>query len=319
MVGRSVVLLCFLLFVLAGLFGYLGVRTGHARATAENGFEVELTYPRIARPALAIPFAIHITELDGLTGDVVVRIRSTYLAMFDENGTSPTPVEETDDGDWVTWVYEMPPAGVLEVSLDTPSSPGCSGAGTARSSCRPATPRPASTSARGSHREREALMEIVIRAAVIFVVIFVLLRAMGRRELSEVTAFELVILVVIGDVVQQGVTQEDMSVTGAILAISTMGLLAVGASIITARFAPARPVLEGTPVVILRDGQMFMEAMRQERITPDEVREEARKRGIRDLSVVEWLIVETDGKFSFITADDASSDDGPDAEGEPHT
>ena len=161
-------------------------------------------------------------------------------------------------------------------------------------------------------------MDIVLRSAVIFVVIFVLLRAMGRRELSEVTAFELVILVVIGDLVQQGVTQEDMSVTGAILAISTMGLLAVGASILSARFPRTRPVLEGTPVVILRDGRMFREAMRQERITPDEVREEARKRGIKDLAEVTWIIAETDGKFSFITGDTGEGDDQSDAEGEPH-
>jgi uncharacterized membrane protein YcaP (DUF421 family) len=162
-------------------------------------------------------------------------------------------------------------------------------------------------------------MEIVLRAAAVFFIIFVLLRAMGRRELSEVTAFELVILVVIGDVVQQGVTQEDMSVTGAVLAVSTMGMLAVGASMVSAHFPRARPVLEGTPVVILRNGQMFLEAMRQERITPDEVREEARKRGITDLAKVAWLIAEPDGKFSFITYDDVGTEDQSDAEGEPHT
>jgi uncharacterized membrane protein YcaP (DUF421 family) len=162
-------------------------------------------------------------------------------------------------------------------------------------------------------------MEIVLRSAAVFFIIFVLLRAMGRRELSEVTAFELVILVVIGDLVQQGVTQEDMSVTGATLAISTMGLLAVGGSILSARFPRTRPVLEGAPVVILRDGHMFLEAMRQERITPDEVREAARKRGIADLTEVRWLILETDGKFSFITDDggDAATDDQSDDEGEP--
>jgi uncharacterized membrane protein YcaP (DUF421 family) len=163
-------------------------------------------------------------------------------------------------------------------------------------------------------------MEIVLRAAAIFVVIFVLLRAMGRRELSEVTAFELVILVVIGDVVQQGVTQEDMSVTGAVLAISTMGLLAVGASVVSAKFPRSRPVLEGAPVVILRDGRLFEQAMDQERITREEVHEAARKQGIRDLAEVEWLIVESDGKFSFITRDPPSEGEGdPEAEGEAHT
>jgi uncharacterized membrane protein YcaP (DUF421 family) len=158
-------------------------------------------------------------------------------------------------------------------------------------------------------------MEIVLRAAAIYFIIFVLLRGMGRRELAEVTAFELVILVVIGDLVQQGVTQEDMSVTGAALAISTMALLAVGGSIITARFPRTRPVLEGTPVVVLRDGQPFHKAMHQERITEEEVKEEARKRGIPDLAQVAWVILEADGKFSFVTKDSLDQKD-PDQEGE---
>jgi hypothetical protein len=121
---RTAILVVFLLFVLAGLLGFFGVRTGHARATASNGVEVELTYPRIARPALAIPFAVHITNLEQVESDVVVRIRSSYLAMFDENGMSPEPADETDDGEWTTWVFDRPPAGVLDVSLDTRVEPG---------------------------------------------------------------------------------------------------------------------------------------------------------------------------------------------------
>jgi hypothetical protein len=123
MLIRSAILVLFLVFVLCGLFGVFGVRSGHKTATA-GPLTVELTYPRIARPALAIPFAAHISGLDPAGEDVVVRIRSSYLAMFDENGTSPTPVEETDDGEWTTWVYESPPGGVLDVSLDTRVEPG---------------------------------------------------------------------------------------------------------------------------------------------------------------------------------------------------
>jgi hypothetical protein len=85
---------------------------------------VELTYPRIARPALAIPFAVHITNLERVSSDVVVRIRSSYLAMFDENGMSPEPADESDDGEWTTWVFDRPPSGVLDVSLDTRVEPG---------------------------------------------------------------------------------------------------------------------------------------------------------------------------------------------------
>jgi hypothetical protein len=123
MLIRSAILVAFLVFVLCGLFGVFGVRSGHKTATAGD-LTVELTYPQVARPALAIPFVVHITGLDPSGVDVVVRIRSSYLAMFDENGTSPTPLEETDDGEWTTWVYESPPGGALDVSLDTRVEPG---------------------------------------------------------------------------------------------------------------------------------------------------------------------------------------------------
>jgi hypothetical protein len=124
LVLRSLALSGFSLFVLAGLFGFLGVRTDHRQAAGASGFEVDLTYPRIARPALAVPFAVRVTGLADLEGDVVVRVRSSYLDMFDENGMSPEPVEETDDGEWVTWVFESPPEDTLEVSLDTRVEPG---------------------------------------------------------------------------------------------------------------------------------------------------------------------------------------------------
>jgi hypothetical protein len=124
LIVRAVILVAFLLFVVAGLLGFFGVKTAHAQATASNGVHVELTYPHIARPALAISFAVHITNLERVDSDVVVRIRSSYLAMFDANGMSPQPVSDTDDGEWTTWVFDRPPSGVLDVSLDTRVEPG---------------------------------------------------------------------------------------------------------------------------------------------------------------------------------------------------
>jgi hypothetical protein len=123
-VARRVVLAAFTLVVLLGLFGMFGVREGHRSATSAGGFRVELTYPRITRPALAIPFAVRITGLADVDDDVVVKMRSSYLSMFDENGMSPEPADETDDGAWTTWVFDRPPGDVLEVSLDTRVEPG---------------------------------------------------------------------------------------------------------------------------------------------------------------------------------------------------
>lgn len=158
-------------------------------------------------------------------------------------------------------------------------------------------------------------MEIVLRAAAVYAILWLLLRAMGKRELAEVTAFELVILVVLGDIIQQGVTQEDMSITGAALAVSTMGLLAVGSSVIGQRWPRARRVLEGKPSLIVRHGVVDEDVLRYQRIPMDELHEAARKRGIGDLSGVAWGIVETDGTFTFIESDRASGEQDQPAEG----
>jgi uncharacterized membrane protein YcaP (DUF421 family) len=146
-------------------------------------------------------------------------------------------------------------------------------------------------------------VEIVLRSVAVYIILWLLLRAMGKRELSEVTAFELVILVVLGDMVQNGVTQEDMSVTGSTLAVATMGLLAAGSSYVGFRFRRARPVLDGEPSIVVRDGEVLDEVLQLQRITREELDEAARKKGLADLDDVRWGIVEADGTFSFVTRD----------------
>ncbi|HET8930290.1 MAG TPA: YetF domain-containing protein [Acidimicrobiales bacterium] len=143
-------------------------------------------------------------------------------------------------------------------------------------------------------------MEIVVRAVVVYLLLWMLLRAMGKRELTELTAFEMVVLVTLGDMVQQGVTQEDMSVTGAALAVSTFGLLAVGSSLVSRKFRWTRTVLTGRPSVVLRQGELVPGTIRALRMTTDDIHEAARKSGYRSLDDLEWIIVEDDGKFSFI-------------------
>jgi uncharacterized membrane protein YcaP (DUF421 family) len=144
-------------------------------------------------------------------------------------------------------------------------------------------------------------MEIVIRATVIYFLIWVLIRGMGKRELSEMSAFELVLLVTIGDLVQQGVTQEDMSVTGAFLAIGTLGFWIALWSYVSFRFGRTRGLIEGNPVIVIRDGRIQREALRVERVTLDELTDAARQQGIPDLRDVKFGVLEATGKFSFLT------------------
>jgi uncharacterized membrane protein YcaP (DUF421 family) len=144
-------------------------------------------------------------------------------------------------------------------------------------------------------------MDIVLRAAVIYVFLFLLMRAIGRRELSQLQPFDVLLLVVLGDLITQGALQSDMSVTGAMLAAGTFALMTVGTSFVAYRFRPLRGVLEGEPLVIVVDGKVIEENLARERLTLEDVQEEARGHGLASLADVRWAVLETTGRISFIT------------------
>src|SRR5689334_21708642 len=106
---------------------------------------------------------------------------------------------------------------------------------------------------------------------------------------------------VIGDLVQQSITQDDRSVTGAVLAISTIALLIVVQSYAVFRWRRTRPVLEGRPVMLIHDGVVIADPLRRERMTVEDLEEAARAQGIDRLGDIRVGILETDGKLSFIT------------------
>jgi uncharacterized membrane protein YcaP (DUF421 family) len=143
-------------------------------------------------------------------------------------------------------------------------------------------------------------MDIVIRAAVVFAFIYLLMRMLGRRELSSMEPFDIILLVVIGDLVQQGVTQSDYSVTGALLAVSTIALLTVLVSWTSFRFRRLRPILAGEPIVLVEDGEVIERNLRRQRLTVEEVESEARIEQITSLADVRWAILETNGRISFV-------------------
>lgn len=151
-------------------------------------------------------------------------------------------------------------------------------------------------------------MEIVIRASIVFWFLWALLRAAGKRELAEMTPFELILLMVIGDLIQQGVTEEDMSVTGAVLAVSTMMLWALAFSYASFRWPAARGRLESSPSVVVRHGVIDERALRLQRMTLADLLDEARLAGVRDVADVDYALVESDGKMSFLTRASQSDD-----------
>ena len=147
-------------------------------------------------------------------------------------------------------------------------------------------------------------MDIVLRAFLMYCFVLLLTRIVGRRELSTLQPFDLVLLVVIGDLVQQGVTQSDYSFTGLMIAVGTIAVLQASVSWVGFRSKKAGLVLEGEPIVVVQDGTLLDKNIRRERMTSAEVLEAAREQGIARLEDIQWAILETSGKLSFVKRDD---------------
>jgi uncharacterized membrane protein YcaP (DUF421 family) len=142
-------------------------------------------------------------------------------------------------------------------------------------------------------------MDLVFRTVFVFVLIFVVTRAVGRRELSSMEPFDMILLVVIGDLVQQGVTQSDYSLTGAATVIATLALLTVLTAWLSFRVRRLRPLLEGEPILIMSNGRVHEHTLRAQRMTVEELEAEARQQQIASLDDVRFAVLETNGKISF--------------------
>lgn len=143
-------------------------------------------------------------------------------------------------------------------------------------------------------------MELVLRATAVYWLLWVVVRGVGKRSLAEISPLQLILLVVYGDIVQQGVTQEDMSVTGAAIVVATMTAWAVGGAFVAQRVTPVGRVLSGVPVVVVLDGEPLEDSLAAEAIDLDDVKEAAREKGIADLRDVEVAILNPDGQLAFI-------------------
>ena len=143
-------------------------------------------------------------------------------------------------------------------------------------------------------------MDIALRAIALYVFVVFVMRMVGRRELSTLTPFDLVLLIVLGDAIQQGLTQDDYSVTGAVVAVSTLASMQVTTSYVSYRIKPFRRVVKGEPIILIEDGKLLNQNLRRERITADDVAEEMRAQQIATFDQVQWAILESNGTISFI-------------------
>jgi uncharacterized membrane protein YcaP (DUF421 family) len=151
-------------------------------------------------------------------------------------------------------------------------------------------------------------MELGVRAAVVFVFLWVVTRAVGRSTLGELSTFELLLYVTMGDLVQQAVTQQDYSLTGGMLAVGTFALLTLSLSWVQWRFPRVRPLVTGRALVVFQDGRPVEANMRTQRLGLADLLVAAREEGIRHTAEIEYAVMEADGRISFFTRQ--QDDDG---------
>jgi len=156
-------------------------------------------------------------------------------------------------------------------------------------------------------------VEIVVRTVIVFFFLWLITRVTGRSTLGEVSTFELLLYVTMGDLVQQGVTQQDSSVTSAFLAVGIFSLLTVALSYSAWRWPRLRPWIDGVPVVVVRDGALLPAAMKSQRMSFDDLATAARQQGIRQFSTIEVAVLEPDGRVSFFTQDSSTQSGAPES------
>jgi uncharacterized membrane protein YcaP (DUF421 family) len=142
--------------------------------------------------------------------------------------------------------------------------------------------------------------EIILRTAVVYVVVLVLLRAAGKRELGQMSPVDLVVILVISNAVQNAMTGGDNSLIGGIIAATTL----VAMNLVFARIGHRIPLIqhlfEGEPTLLLKDGKVIEKAVRDENVDLDEIKMAAREHGIDDLAEVSGAYLERDGSISII-------------------
>jgi uncharacterized membrane protein YcaP (DUF421 family) len=161
-------------------------------------------------------------------------------------------------------------------------------------------------------------MDIVVRAAVVFVFLWVITRVVGRSTLGELSTFEMLLYIVMGDLIQQAVTQQDYSVSSAVLAIGVFALLTTALSYVSWRWPALRTLIKGTPVLLLQRGVPLADVMRRQRLTVEDLMAAAREQGIRRLTDIDIAVLEADGSISFFKPETGSAaDDADDFSGAP--
>ena len=149
----------------------------------------------------------------------------------------------------------------------------------------------------------ESIAFLVIRAVVVYGFLLAALRLAGRRELAQMTSFDLVLLLVISNAVQNSINAGDNSLTGGLVSAVTLVILNWLVGWAVYRWPRLERLLQGRPVRIVTDGKVHLPAMRRELLTLSELRSALRKQGIMRVSDCERVVLEPDGTLSAVRRD----------------
>ncbi|MBS0217786.1 MAG: DUF421 domain-containing protein [Proteobacteria bacterium] len=139
-----------------------------------------------------------------------------------------------------------------------------------------------------------------LRALVIYLMVIVLIRLSGKRAVGQFTPFDLVLLILIGNAVQNGLNGGDNSITGAFLLAGCLIALNFVVALFTSRSRGFDQLVEGVPVVLARNGQVFDDVLRRELVSHDDYIEALRLNNVSNPNDVALALLETNGSISVI-------------------
>ena len=146
-------------------------------------------------------------------------------------------------------------------------------------------------------------MDAVIKATVVFFVLWAILRISGRRTLGEMTAFDFVLFLIIGGSTQRAITGQDYSLTNALLLVATFVALDIGMSILELKWPASRRILNSMPMILVENGYLMTARMRRARVTEDNILESARRlHGLERMQQIKFAILESTGEITIVPA-----------------
>jgi uncharacterized membrane protein YcaP (DUF421 family) len=146
-------------------------------------------------------------------------------------------------------------------------------------------------------------MDSVLKAVVVFFVLWAIIRVSGRRTLGEMTAFDFVLFLIIGGSTQRAITGEDYSLTNALILVATFVALDIALSLVELKSPFMRRVLSATPTILVDNGHLLAGRMRRARVTEENILEAARRlQGIERMDQIKFAILESSGDISIVPA-----------------